>query len=316
MNYTNVLGTKLYVGINNVITTKNVAKVELLLFSNEGADEQKFIRFFIYDYDSKIEYRLDDYNYWVDNFVGITNNSSSRNISINFYKKVQFNIDITNNNQSNFDINRWFRKIRFVAKVYSKNTTNNYVEENPNGSWSTDEIVLISQEVYIPSIKQIDVTSSNTDEDSNLETLNVKVKYDYGLENDFNYTNENLYYNIRLLSVLNKKPFYNGEVILQENGSKDLDPLVGVIEHTFFNLEINSFIIVNVRLINPKGVVLKTLSKVFKPFVPKNRMYTKFNGKLVEIKKIYVNDLNETLNDNEILDVYKDFDGVDYKKLP
>jgi hypothetical protein len=44
-------------------------------------------------------------------------------------------------------------------------------------------------------------------------------------------------------------------------------------------------------------------------------MYTRFNGKLVEIKNIYVNDINEQLNDNNILDIYKDIDGVDYKKL-
>jgi hypothetical protein len=315
MNYTNVLGTNLYIGVNNVNVIKNLAKIELLLFSNEAAEEQKFIRFFIYDYDTKIEYRLDDSNYWVDNFIGVTNNASSKNISVNFYKKVLFSIDITNNNQANFDINRWFRKIRFVAKVYSKDQTNNYIVENSNGSWSTEEITLISQEVFIPTIKQIDVQSTSTDEDLNLETLNVKLKYDYGLENDFNYTNENLYYQVRLLSVLNRKPFPNGDVILQENGSKDLNPGVGIIEHTFFNLELNDFIIINIRLINPKGVVLKTLSKVYKPFVPKNRMYARFNGKVVEIKKIYVNDINEEYNDNEILDVYKDFDGVDYKKI-
>jgi hypothetical protein len=315
MNYTNVLGTNLYIGVNNVNVIKNLAKVELLLFSNEGAEEQKFIRFFIYDYDTKVEYRLDDSNYWVDNFVGITNNASSKNVSINFYKKVLFSIDITNNSQANFDINRWFRKIRFVAKVFSKNQNNNYVVENPNGSWSTEEITLISQEVFIPTIKQVDVQSTSTDEDSNLETLNIKLKYDYGSENDFNYTNENLFYQVRLLSVLNRKPFPNGEVILQENGSKDLNAAIGIIEHTFFNLELNDFIIINIRLINPKGVVLKTLSKVYKPFVPKNRMYARFNGKVVEIKKIYVNDINEEYNDNEILDVYKDFDGVDYKKI-
>lgn len=315
MNYTNVISTKLYIGINNIVTVKNLAKVELLLFSNEGTTEQSFIRFFLYDYDSKQEYRLDDYNYWIDNFVGVTNNFSNKNISINFYKKVSFNIDISNNNQANFDINRWFRKVRIFARLYKRNQENQYVVEIANGNWTSDAITLISQEVFVPSIKQIEVNSANSDEDANLEVLNVKIKYDYGQENDFNYTNDNLYYNIRLLSTVNKKPFSNGEVMLKENGSKDLDPSVGVVEYTFLNLELGEYIIINVRLINPKGVVLKTLSKVFRPFVPKNRMYTRFNGKLVEIKNIYVNDINEQLNDNNILDIYKDIDGVDYKKL-
>ena len=315
MNYTNVVGTKLYVGINNVTTTKNTAKIELLLFSNEGSPDQKFIRFFLYDYDTKQEYKLDDYNYWIDNFVGVTTNTSNKNISINFYKKVSFVIDVSNNNQANFDLNRWFRKVRLFARLYVRDNTNQFVVDNVNGSWSTEEIVLISQEVFIPAIKTIEVQSTNADEDSNLEVLNIKIKYDYGQENDFNYTNENLYYNIRLLSTINRKPFFNGEVILQENGAKDLDPSVGIIEHTFYNLELSEYIIINVRLVNPKGVVLKTLSKVYRPYIPKNRMYTKFNGKLVEIKRIFVNDINEQLNDNGILDVYKDIDGVDYKKI-
>jgi len=313
MNYTNVISTKLYIGINNIVTVKNLAKVELFLFSNEITIEQSFIRFFLYDYDNKQEYRLDDYNYWIDNFVGVTNNSSNKNISINFYKKVSFNIDISNNNQANFDINRWFRKVRIFARLYKRNQENQYVIEIANGNWTSDTLTLISQEVFIPSIKQIEVNSANSDEDENLEELNVKIKYDYGQENDFNYTNDNLYYNIRLLSTVNKKPFINGEITLKENGSKDLDPSVGVVEYTFLNLELSEYIIINVRLINPKGVVLKTLSKVFRPFVPKNRTYTRFNGKLVEIKNIYVNDINEPVEGNGEINIYKNNTGLNVK---
>ncbi len=304
------LNSDLQINILSLNPKKNIANIELLLFVDKEQTKSSFVRFFLYDYDTKIEERINDLNYWISDYSNITSNLSNQNVNINFYKKINFLIDVSNEQRSYFNGNRWIRRIKLIGKVYSANTEGDYVIDNINGSWSSGELTLISQEVFVPTLKAIEV---NTFNEGSTEVFNIKAKYDYALENDFNYSNPFLYYKFKVNSPINGRLIQSDT--LQENGTKDLNTSIGVIEYSFFNLNLDIDSIITIDITNQKGEVLKTKSVVFKPFKPSVRTYIKWNNKVVEVKSIFVNDFNESpTNTNNDLDIYKNVKGLFYKQ--
>lgn len=311
-----ILGTYTTAEVKEVVIQKNKATISLLLYSNKPSLQAKFLKFFVLDLKNNLLSDINEFNYWLDSFYGSTNNTSNKNISVNFYKKISFTIDISNNQTADFDIDRWIRTIRLVAKVFSLNETETtYQVENNNGSWFSEPIQLISEKINVPEIKNLTIKSYSTDaeenEDGNYETLNVELHYDYLQENDFSYINSNIKYRVSLTNALSLTPIQT--LTVSENGASDIDTKIGVVELEFTGLNINVPIIVNVEIINPLEVVLKTLSKVFRPFAPKTRTYIKHKGIVKEIVNIYVNDINESLEGNGELNIYKNTTGLKVK---
>jgi hypothetical protein len=308
-----LLNSDLQIKILSINPKKNIANIELLLFVDKQQSASSFVQFFLYDFDTQSEERVNDLNYWISDYSTVTSNLSNKNVNINFYKKIYFFIDTSNVQRATFNSNRWFRKVKLIAKVFKENESGNYALDNNNGSWSSGELTLISQEVFVPALKGIEV---NTFNEGGHEVFNIKAKYDYALENDFNYSNPFLYYKIKVNSPINGR-LIASEGTLQENGTKDLNTSIGVIEYSFYDLYINMDSIITIDITNQKGEVLKTKSVVFKPFKPSVRTYIKWNNKVVEVKSVFVNDFNETsTNNNDDLDIYKNTTGLSYKPNP
>jgi hypothetical protein len=311
-----ILNTFTTCEIKDVVIQKNKATISLLLYSNRPSVEVKFLKFYLLDLKTNNIIEINDFNYWLDSFAGATNNISNKNVSINFYKRLSFVIDISNNQSADFDIDRWYREIRIVAKVFSLNELENgYEVENINGSWFSEPITLISEKINIPIIKNLVIKSYSSDteanEDGNYESLNVFLHYDYQQENDFSYINSNIKYKVSLTNALSLAPIQS--LVVSENGTTDLDSKIGILELEFSGLKINSPIIVTIDIVNPLEVVLKTISRIYRPFTPHTRTYIKHKGIVKEILNIYVSDINEPLEGNGELNIYKNTTGLKVK---
>ena len=305
----NVTDSDLKIKVNSISVNKSVANIELLLVVKDEQVDSSFVRFDIYDVDKDTKEALDEKNYWISNYESVTSNLSNNNVNINYYKKINFFVDISNVERALFNGRRWFRRIKIFCNLFKPNNNGDYELVNLNGSWVSDTLTLLSSEVYVPSIKIISVDIFNVDEN---EVTKVSIKYDYGMENDFNYSNPFIDY-----QVLIKSPF-NGKVIvqdvLQENGSKDENSTLGVIQLSFYNLHIDIDSIITVNILNHYGYVLSSRSIVYKPRRPANRTYIKWNNQVREIQSIFVNDLNEEFDNNNELNIYKNYQGVSYKE--
>lgn len=305
----NVTDSDLKIKVNSISVNKSVANIELLLVVKDEQVDSSFVRFDIYDVDKDTKEALDEKNYWISNYESVTSNLSNNNVNINYYKKINFFVDISNVERALFNGRRWFRRIKIFCNLFKPNNNGDYELVNLNGSWVSDTLTLLSSEVYVPSIKIISVDIFNVDEN---EVTKVSIKYDYGMENDFNYSNPFIDY-----QVLIKSPF-NGKVIvqdvLQENGTKDENSTLGVIQLSFYNLHIDIDSIITVNILNHYGYVLSSRSIVYKPRRPANRTYIKWNNQVREIQSIFVNDLNEEFDNNNELNIYKNYQGVSYKE--
>lgn len=305
----NVTDSDLKIKVNSISVNKSVANIELLLVVKDEQVDSSFVRFDIYDVDKDTKEALDEKNYWISNYESVTSNLSNNNVNINYYKKINFFVDISNVERALFNGRRWFRRIKIFCNLFKPNNNGDYELVNLNGSWVSDTLTLLSSEVYVPSIKIISVDIFNVDEN---EVTKVSIKYDYGMENDFNYSNPFIDY-----QVLIKSPF-NGKVIvqdvLQENGTKDENSTLGVIQLSFYNLHIDIDSIITVNILNHYGYVLSSRSIVYKPRRPINKTYIKWNNQVREVVSIFVNDINEEFSNNNELNIYKNYEGVSYKK--
>jgi hypothetical protein len=179
--------------------------------------------------------------------------------------------------------------------------------------FKSEKLSLVSSLVIVPDIKQISIKSINTDLDVNIEELMVSIYYDYGIENDFNYNNENIQYFFRLINPKTLRVIKESQKILTENGLFDQDLKLGVLKYTFTSLKIRTPIIVNISIRDLKGNVIKAYNKFYIPSVPKNKVYVKFNGVIKEVDVIFTNYKEDTTVNIDKL--YVNNGTVDYKPL-
>jgi hypothetical protein len=86
------------------------------------------------------------------------------------------------------------------------------------------------------------------------------------------------------------RPFHS--ITLVENGLYDESLKLGVLKCTFTNQKLRLPILVDVKIKNVSGKTILNYTKLYKPTVPKNKVYVKFNGVIKEVSSIYSNYLD------------------------
>jgi hypothetical protein len=308
-----VKGLSTYCEIKDVSITQQEAIIKILMFSNQENNVTFGLKFFLLDEETEREELINNNTYWVERFQPSfeTNGNVENNIDINLFKELYFKIDITDKNRSNFLVNRWLRNIRILIKAETI-IGNSNVQTN-EVVFKSEKLSLVSSLVVVPNIKQISIKSINSDLDVNIEELMVSIYYDYGIENDFNYNNENIQYFFRLINPKTLRVIKESQKILTENGLFDQDLKLGVLKYTFTSLKIRTPIIVNISIRDLKGNVIKAYNKFYIPSVPKNKVYVKFNGVVKEVDVIFTNYKEDTTVNIDKL--YVNNGTVDYKPL-
>jgi hypothetical protein len=308
-----VKGLSTYCEIKDVSITQQEAIIKILMFSNQENNVTFGLKFFLLDEETEREELINNNTYWVERFQPSfeTNGNVENNIDINLFKELYFKIDITDKNRSNFLVNRWLRNIRILIKAETI-IGNSNVQTN-EVVFKSEKLSLVSGLVIVPDIKQISIKSINSDLDVNIEELMVSIYYDYGIENDFNYNNENIQYFFRLINPKTLRVIKESQKILTENGLFDQDLKLGVLKYTFTSLKIRTPIIVNISIRDLKGNVIKAYNKFYIPSVPKNKVYVKFNGVVKEVDVIFTNYKEDTTVNIDKL--YVNNGTVDYKPL-
>jgi hypothetical protein len=308
-----VKGLSTYCEIKDVSITQQEAIIKILMFSNQENNVTFGLKFFLLDEETEREELINNNTYWVERFQPSfeTNGNVENNIDINLFKELYFKIDITDKNRSNFLVNRWLRNIRILIKAETI-IGNSNVQTN-EVVFKSEKLSLVSGLVIVPDIKQISIKSINSDLDVNIEELMVSIYYDYGIENDFNYNNENIQYFFRLINPKTLRVIKESQKILTENGLFDEDLKLGVLKYTFTSLKIRTPIIVNISIRDLKGNVIKAYNKFYIPSVPKNKVYVKFNGVVKEVDVIFTNYKEDTTVNIDKL--YVNNGTVDYKPL-
>jgi hypothetical protein len=308
-----VKGLSTYCEIKDVSITQQEAIIKILMFSNQENNVTFGLKFFLLDEETEKEELINNNTYWVERFQPSfeTNGNVENNIDINLFKELYFKIDITDKNRSNFLVNRWLRNIRILIKAETI-IGNSNVQTN-EVVFKSEKLSLVSGLVIVPDIKQISIKSINSDLDVSIEELMVSIYYDYGIENDFNYNNENIQYFFRLINPKTLRVIKESQKILTENGLFDQDLKLGVLKYTFTSLKIRTPIIVNISIRDLKGNVIKAYNKFYIPSVPKNKVYVKFNGVVKEVDVIFTNYKEDTTVNIDKL--YVNNGTVDYKPL-
>jgi hypothetical protein len=332
-----VKGLSTYCEIKDVSITQQEAIIKILMFSNQENNVTFGLKFFLLDEETKREELINNNTYWVERFQPSfeTNGNVENNIDINLFKELYFKIDITDKNRSIFLTDRWIRNVRLIIKastiiiaeelkptncdsysdcIFQVTKVVKKEENEPSETLYTSELLnLVSGLVVVPDIKQISIKSINSDLDVNIEELVVSIYYDYGIENDFNYNNENIQYFFRLINPKTLRVIKESQKILTENGLFDQDLKLGVLKYTFTSLKIRTPIIVNISIRDLKGNVIKAYNKFYIPSVPKNKVYVKFNGVIKEVDVIFTNYKEDTIVNIDKL--YVNNGTVDYKPL-
>jgi hypothetical protein len=314
-------GISTYCEIKEVSITQQEAIVRVVLFSNQENNETFGLRFYLVDQDTQTQELINTNTYWVEKFQTSfeSNTNIQNNIDINLFKELFFKIDITNKNRSNFLVNRWVRNVRIIIKLDTRITVDingNITETNPNEVvYTSEKLSLVSGLVIVPDIKQISIKSINNDLDLDVdvEEIVVSIYYDYGIENDFNYNNQNIQYFFRLINPKTLRVINGSQRILTENGTFDQDSKLGVLKYTFTSLKLRTPIIVSISIRDLKGNIIKAYSKFYIPSVPKNKVYVKFNGVVKEVDVIFTNYKEDTTVNIDKL--YVNNGTVDYKPL-
>ena len=314
-------GISTYCEIKDVSITQQEAIVKVVLFSNQENNETFGLQFYLVDQDTQTQELINTNTYWVEKFQTSfeSNTNIQNNIDINLFKELFFKIDITNKNRSNFLVNRWVRNVRIIIKLDTRITVDingDITQTNPNEVvYTSEKLSLVSGLVIVPDIKQISIKSINNDVDLDvdLEEIVVSIYYDYGIENDFNYNNQNIQYFFRLINPKTLRVINGSQRILTENGTFDQDSKLGVLKYTFTSLKLRTPIIVSISIRDLKGNIIKAYSKFYIPSVPKNKVYVKFNGVVKEVDVIFTNYKEDTTVNIDKL--YVNNGTVDYKPL-
>jgi hypothetical protein len=180
-----IKGTTANCKIKSITVTDSTATITCILYSLSPAKEHKAFKFFLRDKDKTLT-AISENIYWIDR-INNYNNSIS-NIDVNQYLETTFFIDITNANTADLVENKWVRECNLVIRNVDE------IDAAPY-AWISEDLTLVSKEFEIPIIKDLDIRS-----DKNYN-LFIDFSYEYKSQADFNYTNNNLYTTINVLSI-------------------------------------------------------------------------------------------------------------------
>jgi hypothetical protein len=258
-----IRGTTANCKIKSITVTDSTATVTCILYSLSPAKEHKAFKFFLRDKDKTLT-AISENIYWIDR-INNYNNSIS-NIDVNQYLETTFFIDITNANTADLVENKWVRECNLVLQNIEEPTT--------SFAWVSEDLTLVSKEFEIPIIKDLDIRS-----DKNYN-LFVDFLYQYKSQADFNYTNNNLYTTINILSIYTNSLLETIDVRTDENSRI----------HADFLTQFNTPIKIQIQLKNNKGDILYTKERIYIPFVRQTSTFIRTAKGVERVLAYYVKD--------------------------
>lgn len=242
------------------------AYIHLVISSTKPAIVNKVYRFYVRE--NNVDELLSSNYYWIDRNNNYNNDTS--NIDINMYKEIILEVDITKQNTGKMQDRKWVRDIQLV--LMEENTLHEQV-------WISPYINLVSQEIELPEIKELNIYST---EDYN--KMHVELKYLYTQQADFNYNNDNLFTRLSVYSNTTQKLLETANVY-EENS------LTSTIHHTFTNRYTN-YVEILIELCSMSGEPLLSYRQLYKPFIRRFKTYAKINGQIKQVTRIYVHSLD------------------------
>lgn len=232
-----------YCTVKAIKISGTTAFVTLLIMSNTPQSKHCAFSFWIKDLDTNQYTRADNNYYWVDRCNNYNNNV--RNIDINMYKEVIFEIDITNANEASMQLNHWVRHLKLTIKNANENVIGKDL-------WESQELELVSKEIILPTISDLKVNKVGN-------TLVASYTQNYESQEDFNYINDNIITKLLVTSV------YTGE-ILEEYPINNYNISETIkVELNQNNINYSEPININLHIQNKKGEDLLVKTKFFNP---------------------------------------------------
>ena len=270
MKIKNTDGT--YCKIKDIKVSGLKAYVTLVIYSSvpqTSADSlgntHRVFSFYLRDRGSTKLYSLSKNNYWIDRNHNYSMDSS--NIDINMYKEVILEIDISNYGQGEMLGTKWVRYCNIVII-----NSLDYTEE----LWNSEDLNLISKEVILPDITNIDIKN-------NKGLITTSFTCSYKTQEDFNYSNTNIKYKVKILEPNTNFLLEEQDLILTQ---KDFLTLYPIITSTFEGYYLSP-IIVCIELLNTKNEILKQFKTFINPTITQPKVSIITNSKL-QAKKAYI----------------------------
>lgn len=201
--------------------------------------------FYLRDKGSNKLYSLSKNDYWIDRNNNYATDSS--NVDINMYKEILLEIDISNYGQGDLKQTNWVRNCNILI-IDSLDTTNEL--------WCSEDLNLISKEIILPIITDINIKNTEG-------FITTSFSSTYETQEDFNYSNSNLYYKVKILEP-------NTNFILEEDSitltQKDFDSTSPILTTKTDNAYANP-VIVCIEVINTKDEILKQIKTFINPAI-------------------------------------------------
>lgn len=207
-----IRGTNSQAKILNVSIRKSTAYLTLLIHSDIPEPNPKVLNFFLRE-GSKMT-KISPNNYWID--YRNNTDSSFNNVDIGMHKEIILEIDITDQGRAPMRGPRWVRDCQLVIRD---------VTDVAQSVWVSEYLTLISDEIALPRMTSINVFNRD-----NFEKLVVQARFHYDSQEDFNYTNQNLYTAISIRSNITQR-------VLETAIMYESMMYAGEIEYTFDSRE-------------------------------------------------------------------------------
>lgn len=218
------------------------ALITLIIYSSvpQTTDGNRVFNFYLKDFDKNTLLPLSNNNYWIDRCNNYNNDNN--NIDINLYKEIILEVDISNFNTSNMLDNKWVRHCSIIL-IDAKTK-----EE----AWESETLELISKEMSLPEINNFKVLNKN-----GLLTVNFKFVYD--IQEDFNYTNDNLRVTLKTKSIYTNEIIENSGPLSSNSITTNMQDIMS---YTFLNTYTEP-IIIELSIENLKGETLKAFRRAY-----------------------------------------------------
>lgn len=274
-----IVGTNANCKLLNITVTDSKATITLLIFSTLNTVPSKPFRIVAKDLnDNSTEY-VNDNIYWIDQINNY--NYDSKNVDINKYKEIVFQLDISKKNTSEIQGNRWIRKCFIQLLDGTKGPT-------AAAAWTSEALTLISEDFEIPEIKNI--SFDTTEIFDQFGKIKCKFNLDYKSQEDFNYNNKNFnaFINVRSVNtnnILETKEIHTSAIGLYNEIT------------TTNEYKLGDRIVIQLLITNKNGDIVRNVRKIYRPSKKHSNTFVKTSEGIKRAIAIYT--LTDAQNEHE-----------------
>lgn len=178
-----IRGTNAEAKILSTTIKKSLAYVRVLIHASKLEPLARCLRFGIREGDGRVRY-LSPINYWLN--YNQNNQHGLNDVALGLQKEITVTIDLTAQGKGRLELDRWVK----ICQIVIEDTT-----QTPKVVWVSERLLLYSEPIDLPTITSIQSYNRNDYKD-----LVVKVRFEYDVQRDFVFSNQNLYTAIQLKS--------------------------------------------------------------------------------------------------------------------